>query len=74
MILTDRREKVAQAPSRGTRLATLSFTKSAFGPPTRPGLELRLEKTQNLVSTNVPDVIESLRASCNGIGIVMAKS
>ena len=47
--------------------------KSAFGSPTRPGLDPRLEKTQNLVSTNVPEVIESFRASCNGNGIVMAK-
>jgi len=34
---------------------------------------MRLEKTQNLVSTNVPEVIELLRASCNGVGMVMAK-
>ena len=32
-----------------------------------------MEKTQNLASTNVPEVIESLRASCNGIGIVMVR-
>ena len=38
----------------------------------RPGFDVRLEKSQNLVSTNDPDVIESLRASCNGIGISMA--
>ena len=34
-------------------------------------LDPRLEKTQNLVSTNVPEVIESFKASCNGNGIVM---
>ena len=39
----------------------------------RSGLDRRFEKTQNLVSTNVPEVIESLRASCNENGIVMAK-
>jgi hypothetical protein len=53
------------------RLATCPLTKSAFGFATRPGFELRLEKTQHLVSTNVPEVIESLKASCNGIGMVM---
>ena len=51
-----------------------SLTKSAFGSPARPGVELRLENTQNLVSTNVPEAIESLRATCNGIGIAMAGS
>ena len=59
--------------SRGTRFATCPLTKSAFGCPTWPGLDPRLEKIQNLVSTNVPEVIESLKASCNGSGIVMAK-
>jgi hypothetical protein len=49
------------------------LAKSAFGFPTRPALDLRLEKTQNLVSMNVPEVIESLRAFCNGVGMVMAK-
>jgi len=39
----------------------------------RSGLDPRFEKTQNLVSTNVPEVIESLRASCSGNGIAMAK-
>ena len=55
------------------RFATRPLTKSAFGSPTRPGLGPRFEKSQNLVSTKVPDVIESLRASCNGSGIDMAK-
>ena len=64
---------IAQEASRGTRFATCPLTKSAFGSPTRSGLDPRLEKTQNLVSTNVPEVIESLRASCNGNGIAMAK-
>jgi len=32
-----------------------------------------LEKTQNLVSMNVPEVIESLRASCNGFGMAMTE-
>jgi len=35
----------------------------------RPGLDARFEKSQNLVSTKVPEVIESLRASCSGNGI-----
>ena len=39
----------------------------------RPDLDPRLEKTQNLASTNVPEVIESLRASCSGNGIAMVK-
>jgi len=30
-----------------------------------------LEKTQNLVSMNVPEVIESFKASCNGVGMAM---
>jgi hypothetical protein len=47
--------------------------KSAFGFTTRHVFELRLEKTQNLVSTNVPEVIESLNASCNGIGMAMTE-
>jgi len=34
----------------------------------RPGLDVRFEKSQNLVSTKVPEVIESLRASCSGNG------
>jgi len=64
----------AREASRGTRFATCSLTKSAFGSPTRPGLlDARFENTQNLVSTNVPEVIESPRASCNGNGIDMAK-
>jgi hypothetical protein len=50
------------------------LTKSAFGSPIRSGLDPRFEKTQNLVSTKVPEVIESLRASCNGNGIVMVKA
>ena len=37
-----------------------------------PGFDVRLEKSQNLVSTNDPEVIESLRASCSGIGTVMS--
>ena len=45
--------------------------KSAFGTPMRLRLDRRLEKTQNLVSTNDPEVIESLGPSCNGIGMVM---
>ena len=36
--------------------------------------ELRLENTQNLVSINVPEVIESLRASCNGVGMSMTEA
>ena len=36
-------------------------------------LDPRFEKTQNLVSMNVPEVIESFRASCNGNGIAMTK-
>ena len=55
------------------RFATCPLAKSSFGSPTRPALDPRLEKTQNLVSTNVPEVIEPLRASCNGIGMVMVK-
>ena len=47
--------------------------KSAFGSPMRSDLDPRFEKAQNLVSTNVPEVIESLRASCNGNGIFIAK-
>ena len=47
--------------------------KSAFGSPTRPDLDPRLEKTQNLVSMKVPEVIESLRASCNGIGMIITE-
>lgn len=62
-----------RASSRGTLLTTCPFTNSAFGSPTRPAFELRLEKTQNLVSINVPDVIESLRASCTGSGMSMTK-
>ena len=34
----------------------------------RPRLNPHLEKTQNLVSMNVPEAIGSLRASCNGVG------
>ena len=49
------------------------FTNSAFGSPTRPAFVLRLEKIQNLVSINVPEVIESLKASCNGIGMAAMK-
>ena len=37
----------------------------------RPGLYARFEKSQNLVSTKVPEVIKSLRASCNGNGIIV---
>ena len=62
---------VAREASRGTRFTTCPLTKSAFGSPTRSDLDPRFEKTQNLASTNVPEVIESLRASCNGNGIVM---
>ena len=62
-----------RAPRRGTLLTTCPFTNSAFGFPTCLVFKLRLEKTQNLVSTNVPDVIESLRASCSGIGMVRPK-
>src|SRR5882757_5394639 len=47
--------------------------KSAFGSPTCLDLDRCLEKTQNLVSTKVPEVIESLKASCNGIGMVMTR-
>jgi len=35
-----------------------------------PGLDARFEKSQNLVSTKVPQVIESLKASCSGNGIL----
>ena len=59
----------AQEPSRDTRFTTCPLTKCAFGSPTRPDLDLRLEKAQNLVSTNVPEAIESLRDSCNRSGI-----
>ena len=52
---------------------TCPLTKRAFGSPARPDLDPRLEKTQNLVSTNVPEVIESLRASCSGIGTAMVE-
>ena len=52
----------------GTRFATCPLTKSGFGSPMRPGLDVRFEKSQNLVSTKVPEVIESLRASCSGNG------
>ena len=47
--------------------------KSGFGSPMRPGLDPRFEKSQNLVSTKVPEVIESLRASCSGNRIVMVR-
>lgn len=47
------------------------LTKSAFGSPTHADLSPRLERIQNLVSTNVPEVIESFRASCNRIGMAM---
>ena len=47
------------------------LTKSGFGSPTCPGLDARFEKSQNLVSTKVPEVIESLRASCSGNGILV---
>jgi hypothetical protein len=66
-------EDDAREERRGTRFATCPFTKSAFGSPVRPSLDPCFEKTQNLVSTKVPEVIESLRASCNGSGIVMVK-
>ena len=55
------------------RFAMCPLTKSGFGSPTRPGLDARFEKSQNLVSTKVPEVIESLRASCSGNGIVMVR-
>jgi len=45
------------------------LTKSGFGSPTRPSLDARFEKSQNFVSTKIPEVIGSLRASCNGNGI-----
>jgi hypothetical protein len=63
----------AQEARRGMRFATCPLTKRAFGSSMSSGLDPRFEKTQNLVSTNVPEVIESLRASCSGNGIVMAK-
>jgi len=63
----------AREARRGTHLATCPLTKSGFGFPTRPGLDARFEKSQNLVSTKVPEVIESLKASCNGNGIVMVR-
>lgn len=61
-----------QALRRGTLLATWPLTKSStLGSPTRPVAELRFEKAQNLASMNAPEVIESRRASCNGIGMSM---
>ena len=36
-----------------------------------PDLATRFEKSQNLVSTKVPEVIESLSASCSGNGILV---
>ena len=69
----DQGEMAVLATRCGTRFATCSLTKSAFGTPTRPGADRRLEKSQNLVSTNDPEVIESLKASCNGTGMVMAE-
>jgi hypothetical protein len=66
-------EDDAREASRGTRFATCPFTKSAFGSPVRSSFDPRFEKTQNLASTKVPEVIESFRASCNGNGIVMVK-
>ena len=54
-------------------LTTCPFTNIAFGFPTCLVFKLRLEKAQNLVSTNVPDVIESLRASCSGTGVVITE-
>ena len=63
----------AQEARRGTRFTTCPLTKSGFGSPTHPGLDARFEKSQNLVSTKVPEVIESLRASCSGNGIVMVR-
>ena len=65
-------EGTARELSRGTRLTTCPLAKSAFGSTIRPDFCPRLEKTQNLVSMNVPEVIESLRASCNGSGTDMA--
>ena len=62
-----------RASRRGTFLTTCPFTNSAFGSPTHPGFEVRLEKTQNLVSMKLPEVIESLRASCNEIGMAMTE-
>jgi len=58
---------------RGTRFTTRALTKSGFGSPMRPGLDARFERSQNLVSMKVPEVIESLRASCSGKGIVMVR-
>ena len=66
-------EGSAREASRGMRFATCPLMKSAFGSLICPGLDPRLERTQNLVSTNVPEVIESLSASCNGNGIVMVR-
>jgi len=66
-------EIAARDSSRGTRFATCPLMKRAFGSPTRPDLDLRFEKTQNLVSTNVPEVIESLRDFCTRNGIGMTK-
>jgi len=45
--------------------------KSGFGSPMHPDLATRFEKSQNLVSTKVPEVIESLSASCSGNGILV---
>ena len=50
-----------------------SIDKSAFGPPTRPGLDRSLGMSQNLVSTNGLEVVESLKASCEGTGMVMTE-
>ena len=55
----------------GTRFATCLLTKSGFGSLMHPGLDARFEKSQNLVSTKVLEVIESLRASRHGNGIAV---
>ena len=39
----------------------------------RPRLNPDSEKTQNLVSMNVPEAIGSLRASCNGVGTAVVE-
>ena len=51
---------------------TRPFTNSAIASPTRLAFGLHLENTQDLVSINIPEVIESRRASCTGIGMSMA--
>ena len=52
-------------------LRDASIDEKCFRPSNAPRIMVML---QNLVSINDPDVIESLRASCNGIGTDVTKS